>query len=160
MGNVIHPTDVDGLVTLAQVQPAAVLLTLPSADTARVQDALAAGPVKAVAFDQAGTAALDTGQLLVVNNQADPQSGTVQLKAVFPNAQRRLWPGAFVNVELTTSVATGALTVPAAAVQRGSAGTYAYVVGTNGKAAVRPVQADFRRHVLVGVCRDPRRPRL
>ena len=140
VGNVIHPTDPDGLVTLAQVQPAAVLLTLPSADIAQVQDALAAGPVKAVAYDQAGTTALDTGQLLVVNNQADPQSGTVQLKALFPNAQRRLWPGAFVNVELTTSVAKGALTVPAAAVQQGPKGTFAFVVGTDDKAAVRPVK--------------------
>ena len=140
VGNVIHPTDLDGLVTLAQVQPVAVLLTLPSANIAQVQDALAAGPVKAVAYDQVGTTALDTGQLLVVNNQADPQSGTVQLKAVFPNAQRRLWPGAFVNVELTTSVAKGALTVPAEAVQQGPNGTFAYAVGADNKATVRPIQ--------------------
>ncbi len=145
VGNVIHPTDPDGLVTLAQVQPAAVLLTLPSANIAQVQDALAAGDVGAVAYDQAGTTALDTGTLLVVNNQADPQSGTVQLKAVFPNAQRRLWPGAFVNVELTTAVAKAALTVPADAVQQGPQGAFIYVVGADSKAEVRPVQTGQQR---------------
>lgn len=112
VGNIIHPTDVDGVVTVTQVQPIAVLFTLPAADIAQVQDALANGTVKAVAFDQANVQALDIGQLLLVNNQADPQSGTVQLKALFPNLQRRLWPGTFVNVELTTSVAKAAQSPP------------------------------------------------
>jgi len=140
VGNIIHPTDTQGLVTMTQVQPIAVLFTLPTDDIAKVQDALSAGAVRAVAYNQAGTQALDTGQLLLVNNQADPQSGTVQLKALFPNAARRLWPGAFVNVELTTSVAKDALTVPADAVQQGPQGTFAYVVGAGNKAEVRPVQ--------------------
>ncbi len=121
VGNIVHPTDADGLVALAQVQPIAVLLTLPAADIAQVQDALSAGPVSAVAYDQAGAHALDTGQLLLVNNQADPQTGTVQLKALFPNLQRRLWPGTFVNVELTTSVAKAALMWTALEKQRLSA---------------------------------------
>ena len=102
VGNIIHPTDADGLVTMTQVQPIAVLFTLPAANISQVQDALSAGTVPAVAYDQNDAEALDTGQLLLVNNQADPQSGTVQLKALFPNARRRLWPGTFVNVELTT----------------------------------------------------------
>jgi len=145
VGNVIHPTDAEGLVTMTQVQPIAVLMTLPAASIAQVQDALAAGAVPAVAYDQAGTQVLDTGQLLLVNNQADPQTGTVQLKALFPNLQRRLWPGTFVNIELTTSVAKAALTVPADAVQQGPQGTFIYVVGADGKAEVRPVQAGQQR---------------
>ncbi len=140
VGNIIHPTDAQGLVTMTQVQPIAVLFTLPTDDITKVQDALSAGTVRAVAYNQADTQALDTGQLLLVNNQADPQSGTVQLKALFPNAGRRLWPGAFVNVELTTSVAKSALTVQADAVQQGPQGTFAYVVGADNKADVRPVQ--------------------
>ena len=144
VGNIIHPTDVQGLVTLTQVQPIAVMMTLPAADIAQVQDALAAGTVQAVAYDQAGTKALDAGQLLLVNNQADPATGTVQLKALFPNLQRRLWPGTFVNVELTTSVAKAALTVPADAVQQGPQGAFIYVVG-GGKAEVRPVQTGQQR---------------
>ena len=145
VGNIIHPTDADGLVTLTQVQPIAVLLTLPAANIAQVQDALAAGAVEAVAYDQAGARPLDTGRLLLINNQADPATGTVQLKALFPNLQRRLWPGTFVNVELTTSVAKAALTVPADAVQHGPQGTFIYVVGDGSKAEVRPVQTGQQR---------------
>lgn len=145
VGNIVHPTDVQGLVTMTQVQPIAVLMTLPAADIAQVQDALAAGKVAAVAYDQAGNKALDTGQLLLVNNQADPATGTVQLKALFPNLQRRLWPGTFVNVELTTSVAKVALTVPADAVQQGPQGAFIYVVGDGSKAEVRPVQTGQQR---------------
>lgn len=139
VGNIIHTTDTQGLVTMTQVQPIAVLFTLPAADIAQVQDALAAGTVKAVAYDQSGRRALDTGQLLLVNNQADPATGTIQLKALFPNPRRTLWPGTFVNVELTTSVARAALTVPAAAVQQGPRGTFVFTVD-GGKAQVRPVQ--------------------
>jgi membrane fusion protein, multidrug efflux system len=145
VGNIVHPADANGLVTMTQVQPIAVLLTLPAADIAQVQDALAAGTVAAVAYDQAGNRALDTGQLLLVNNQADPATGTVQLKALFPNLQRRLWPGTFVNVELTTAVAKAALTVPADAVQQGPQGGFIYVVGAGSKAEVRPVQSGQQR---------------
>jgi len=145
VGNIIHPTDASGLVTMTQVQPIAVLFTLPAANIAQVQDALAKGEVPAVAFDQSGAQALDAGKLLLVNNQADPQSGTVQLKALFPNLQRRLWPGTFVNVELTTLVAKSALTVPADAVQQGPQGTFIYVVGADSKAVVRPVQTGQQR---------------
>ena len=144
VGNIIHPTDTQGLVTMTQVQPIAALFTLPAADIPQVQDALEAGAVKAVAYDQAGTKALDAGQLLLVNNQADPQSGTVQLKALFPNAERRLWPGTFVNVELTTSVDKNGLTVPNDAVQMGTQGEFAFVVGADQKVTLRPVQVAQR----------------
>ena len=157
VGNVIHPTDADGLVTMTQVQPIAVLFTLPAADIAPVQDALSAGAVRAVAYDQADTHVLDTGQLLLVNNQADPQSGTVRLKALFPNLRRRLWPGTFVNVELTTSVAKNGLTVPNDAVQMGAQGEFAFVVGADKKVAVRPVQVTqrLRGTALVGKGLNP-----
>lgn len=140
VGNIVHPTDANGLVTIAQVQPIAVLFTLPAADIAQVQAALAAGPLSVVAYDQAGTHVLDTGKLLLVNNEADPQSGTVQLKALFPNVERRLWPGTFVNVEVTTSVAKGALTVPTNSVQEGPNGPFIFVVGNGSKVAMQTVQ--------------------
>lgn len=157
VGNIIHPTDAQGLVTMTQVQPIAALFTLPAADIPQVQDALSAGTVKAVAYDQADTRVLDTGQLLLVNNQADPQSGTVQLKALFPNLQRRLWPGTFVNVELTTSVVENGLTVPNNAVQMGAQGEFAFVVGADKKVAVRPVQVTqrLRGTALVGKGLNP-----
>jgi len=82
---------------------------------------------------------LDTGTLLVVNNQADPGSGTVQLKAMFPNKERRLWPGTFVNVRLVTATIHDALTIPLDAVQQGPQGQFVYVVDKDRKAEVRPV---------------------
>lgn len=140
VGNVIHPTDVNGLVMVTQLQPISVDFTLPSADIVAVQDALANGTVTAAAYDRTGARKLDTGTLLLINNQADPTSGTVQLKATFPNKQKLLWPGTFVDVELITSVAKNALTIPTDAVQRNDRGTFVFVVGSNGKVAQRPVE--------------------
>jgi len=145
VGNVIHPTDTNGLVTVTQVQPIAVLFILPAKDIPDVQDALSAGTVQAVAYDQAGAKQLDTGKLLLVNNQADPSSGTVQLKALFPNLQRKLWPGTFVNVDLTVRTVPGGLTIPTDAVQRGANGEFAFVVGPDDKVATQQIQVAQRR---------------
>lgn len=145
VGNVIHTTDANGLVVVTQVQPISVLFTLPAAAIPQVQDALAKGPVPAIAYDQAGARKLDAGRLILINNVADPATGTVQLKAQFPNAQRLLWPGTFVNVELQTSVVKDALTIPTDAVQQGAAGEYAFVVGADDKVAMRPVQVAQRQ---------------
>lgn len=146
VGNVIHPTDANGLVVVTQVQPISIVFTLPSRDIAQVQDAMAQGDVQAVAYDQTGRRKLDTGRLLVTNNQADPMSGTVQLKALFPNVDRRLWPGTFVNVELTTSVAKGGLTVPTDAIQQGPNGLFVYVVGFDNRVSMQPVEVAQRVH--------------
>ncbi len=139
IGNIINPTDPAGIVVLTQVQPIGVLFTLPTRDIAAVQAALARGPVAATAYDQSGDRKLDTGTLLLINNQADPKSGTVQLKAIFPNAERQLWAGSFVNAEVTTSVETGALTIPTNALQVSDKGQFVYVVGADDTVAVRPV---------------------
>jgi multidrug efflux system membrane fusion protein len=85
------------------------------------------------------TSQLDVGQLEVVNNQADPGSGTVQLKAVFPNKERKLWPGTFVNVRLVTSTVHDALTVPLDAIQQGPQSSFVFVVGQDNTATVRLV---------------------
>ena len=140
VGNIIHPTDAAGLVTVTQVQPISVLFTLPAADIPTVQQALDSGSVQAVAFDQAGNRQLDTGKLLLINNQADPTSGTVQLKALFPNPKRLLWPGTFVNVALTVHTVRGGLTIPTDAVQQGVNGPFVFVVGPDNKVAVQQVQ--------------------
>lgn len=144
VGNIIHPTDANGLVVVTQVQPISILFTLPSAAIGQVQDALAKGQLAAVAYDQAGVTVLDTGQLLLINNQADPASGTVQLKALFPNVNRRLWPGTFVNVSLTTSVVRNGLSVSTDAVQQGIKGEFVFVVGAGQKVMMRPVQVAQR----------------
>jgi len=139
VGNIIHPTDPDGLVVVTQVQPISVVFTLATTDIPVVQDALAKGPVQTIAFSQDGKTELDSGRLLLVDNQADPGSGTVRLKALFPNPQRRLWPGTFVNVRLVTAVQHDGLTVPIDAIQQGPQGNFVFVVGQDHKVAVRPV---------------------
>lgn len=144
IGNIINPTDPSGIVVLTQVQPISVLFTLPTRDIAAVQAALTRGPVAAIAYDQSGDRKLDIGTLLLINNQADPKSGTVQLKAIFPNAERQLWAGSFVNAEVTTSVEKGALTIPANALQVSDKGQFVYVVGADDTVAVRPVKVRQR----------------
>ena len=146
IGNLIQPSNTTGIVVLTQVQPISVVFILPNADIASVQEAMARGQVQATVYDQSGSKQLDVGTLLAVNNQAAPTSGTVQLKAIFPNQQRQLWPGTFVNVELTTSVVKNALTVPTNALQQNDKGQFVYVVGADKRVSVRPVEVAQRLH--------------
>jgi multidrug efflux system membrane fusion protein len=150
VGNIIHPptssataqssqADPNALVVVTQVQPIGVIFTLPTTTIPEVQNAMAKGPLQAIAFSQDDKTQLDAGSLLVVNNQADPSSGTVQLKAVFPNQQRQLWPGTFVNIKLVLATQHDALTVPLDAVQQGPQGQVVFVVGQDHKVALRPV---------------------
>ena len=150
VGNIIHPptgsgatqsntADTNGLVVVTQVQPISVIFTLATANLSQVQGAMANGPLQAMAWSQDDKSELDVGQLGVVNNQADPGSGTIQLKAIFPNEQRKLWPGTFVNVRLVIATEHNALTVSLDAIQQGPEGSFVFVVGQDNKATVRPV---------------------
>jgi len=150
VGNIIHPptgsaatqsntTDTNGLVAVTQVQPISVIFTLATTNISEVQAAMASGPLQAMAWSQDDKTELDVGKLEVVNNQADPGSGTIQLKAVFPNQQRKLWPGTFVNVRLVIATEHNALTVPLEAIQQGPQGSFVFVVGQDNKATVQPV---------------------
>lgn len=138
-GNVVHPTDASGLVVVTQVQPITVIFTLPSVAIPQVQHALATGQASAEAYDATNKIKLDQGQLLLVDNQVDASTGTVRLKARFPNAQKTLWPGAFVNVHLVISVRHDALTLPLPTVQQGPAGPFVYVIASDGTVTARPV---------------------
>jgi membrane fusion protein, multidrug efflux system len=150
VGNIIHPptgsaatqsstVDANALVVVTQVQPISVIFTLATTNIPQVQAAMANGPLQAMAWSQDDKSELDVGQLAVVNNQADPGSGTIQLKAIFPNQQRKLWPGTFVNVRLVVATEHNALTVPLDAIQQGEAGSFVFVIGQDNKATVRPV---------------------
>jgi multidrug efflux system membrane fusion protein len=146
VGNIIHssttrgsPSEPNALVVINQVQPISVMFTLAAADIPEVQDALAKGSVKAIALSSDGKTELDTGTLAAIDNQANTTSGTISLKAIFPNPQRRLWPGMFVNVRVITETQDNALTVPLDAVQQGPQGQYVFVVGPDHKVAMRPV---------------------
>ena len=133
-------TGSDALVSVTQLQPISVIFALPTTSIPEVQDAMAKGTVQSIAFSQDDRTQLDVGSLLVVNNQADPGSGTIQLKAEFPNSQHHLWPGEFVNVQLVISTLRNGLTVPLDAIQQGPEGRrVVFVVGQDHKVAIRPV---------------------
>jgi len=146
VGNIIHssatrgsPSEPNALVVINQVQPITVMFTLGAANIPDVQEALAKGPVKAIALSADGKTELDTGTLQAIDNQANTTSGTITLRAVFPNPDRKLWPGMFVNARVITQVQDDGLTVPLDAVQQGPQGQYVFVVGPDHKVAMQPV---------------------
>nr|WP_249139272.1 efflux RND transporter periplasmic adaptor subunit [Bradyrhizobium japonicum] len=139
IGNVIHPTDPNGLVVVTQIEPISLLFTLPQTDLPVIQEHAAKGSLKVIAYSQDNKMKLDEGTLLLVNNEIAGTTGTVQLKAVFPNREHRLWPGQLVNARLLLEIQKDALTVAGSAVQQGPNGSYVYVVTKDQTAALRPV---------------------
>lgn len=139
-GNLIRANDANGLVTITQTQPIAVVFTVPEVDLQKVLDPLRAGePLKVEAWDRREQNLLATGVLKTIDNQIDVQTGTLRLKAEFSNDDERLFPNQFVNVRLPVQTVANAVAIPGAAVQYGSRGTYVYVVNKEGKAVVRDV---------------------
>jgi membrane fusion protein, multidrug efflux system len=139
IGNIVQPSTTTPIVTITQIQPISVIFTLPQDDVPAVQKAMEKGPLRVVAYDQNDQAKLDEGTLLLVNNTVNQNSGAIQLKATFPNANRTLWPGEFVNVQLILNQLHNALSVPLDALQQGNKGALVYVVAANGTAQQRPV---------------------
>lgn len=151
-GNIVHAIDATGMVVITQLEPIAVLFTLPQQALPAVAEAMAQGggplrepPVLALAQDATGGAPklLDTGTLTVLDNQVDSTTGTIKLKAVFPNARHRLWPGGFVSVRLRTGTAKDAVVVPPSAIQRGPRGPYVFVIGDDMTAKRQPVTVGY-----------------
>jgi multidrug efflux system membrane fusion protein len=139
-GNMVHASDTNGLVVINQIDPITVVFALPGDSVQAINHAQhAAQPLAVLAYSRNGDTLLARGELVLVNNQIDVASGTVQLKARFANRQHVLWPGQYVNVRLLLGEHSQALTVPAAVVQRSQAGTYAYVVDADDKAQMRPI---------------------
>jgi membrane fusion protein, multidrug efflux system len=139
IGNIVQPSSTAPIVTITQIQPISVTFTLPQDDVSAVQKAMAVGKLRVIAYDQSGHAKLDEGTLLLVNNTVSQSSGAIQLKATFPNANRTLWPGEFVNVRLILGEQHNAITVPLDALQQGDKGALVYVVASNGTAQQRAV---------------------
>jgi membrane fusion protein, multidrug efflux system len=144
-GNIVHPTDATGLVVLTQLKPISIIFTLPSTDIPDVQKAIASGEASVDAYDAANKQKLDHGSLMLIDNQVDASTGTVRLKASFPNEKKNLWPGSFVNIHLTIAIRHEAVTVPLTAVLQGSGGTFVYVVDANHVVSVRNVKAGQSR---------------
>jgi multidrug efflux system membrane fusion protein len=138
-GNIVHASDTTGLVVITQLQPIAVWFSLPQQQIMRVNAAAAKGPLQVDVFGNDGVTVIDTGTLKGIDNQVDPTTGTLKLKAEFPNAQYQLWPGQFVNVRLKVETLSKALVVPTSAVQRGPIGTFSYVIGPGDVVTARPV---------------------
>ena len=138
-GNIVHASDATGIVVVTQVRPIALLFNLPQQPLGQVNTAFAKAPLPVEALGSDNRTVIDRGKLLVVNNQVDQTTGTIQLKAEFPNTELQLWPGQFVNVRLLIDTLRQVVVVPTASVQRGPNGTYVYFVQPDSTVAVRPV---------------------
>jgi multidrug efflux system membrane fusion protein len=141
-GNLVHAGDAGGIVVITQVQPISVLFTLPQQDLPALTKAIADGKLSAQALSTDSQTELDSGTLEVIDNQVDQQTGTIRLKANFPNDKRQLWPGQFVNVRILVNTLKNVVVAPAEAIQRGPDGTFVYVVGPDNKVSVRAVKVE------------------
>jgi membrane fusion protein, multidrug efflux system len=139
-GNNVHATDTGGIVVVTQMQPISLIFTLPEDALQAVGNALSAGQVTVAAMSRDGSTELDRGTVALVDNQIDQSTGTIRLKAVFPNTQSKLWPGQYIEARVLVRTEKGALTIPAAAVQRGPNGVFAYVVKSDSTVEVRPLK--------------------
>ena len=149
-GNIVRGSDANGIVVITQVRPITVFFSLPQQELPEVNRGLAEGPLPIDALGNDGRT-VDSGKVLVVDNQVDQTTGTVKLRAEFPNKQLQLWPGQFVNVRLLIDTLREVMVVPTAAVQRGPSGNYVYVVKNDQTVTVRPVtvtQQDDRQAVI------------
>ncbi|RFB69598.1 efflux RND transporter periplasmic adaptor subunit [Herbaspirillum sp. 3R11] len=141
-GNIVHASDANGLVIINQIDPITVQFTLPEEAVPAINRAQLSShkPLKVTAYARTSNEPLATGTLILLNNQIDTTSGTVQLKARFTNQQHTLWPGQYVNVNLQMDDHAPALTLPAAAIQRNQQGTYVYIVKADETVAIQPVK--------------------
>ena len=141
VGNIIHPTDPNGLVVVTQIEPISLIFTLPETVLPQIQQQQrkTKGPLTVLAYSQDNTIKLDEGTLGLVNNQILQTTGSIQLKANFPNKTHLLWPGELVNARLLLDTRHDGLTVPASVVQQGPKGAYAYVINADNTVEVRPV---------------------
>jgi membrane fusion protein, multidrug efflux system len=139
IGNIIHPTDPNGLVDLTQVQPISLIFSLPQTDFVEIQQQMAKGPLTVLAYSQDDKTRLDQGKLDLIDNQIVQTTGTIRLRASFPNAKRLLWPGELIDARLLLDTRHDGLTIPASAVQQGPNGSFVWVIGSDETVQTRPV---------------------
>jgi len=138
-GNIIHPTDASGLVYVTQMQPISLIFSLPQTEFVEIQQQMAKGPLTVLAYSQDDKIRLDQGKLDLIDNQIVQTTGTIRLRASFPNAKRLLWPGELVNARLLLETRHDGLTIAASAVQQGPKGPFVWVIGSGGTVETRPV---------------------
>jgi multidrug efflux system membrane fusion protein len=139
-GNIVHANDQNGILTITQVQPISAIFTAPEQQLPVIADALKGGPLHVEAYTSDNSKKLGDGTLDLLDNQVDTATGTIRLKASFPNTDNALWPGLSISTRLLVSTTKNAVVVPDTAVQRGPNGLYVYVVGDDGKAELRNVK--------------------
>lgn len=150
VGNLVRSSD-GGIVVITEVQPISVLFTLPQQQLPDINKARGDHALAVEALETDSRKVLDKGELQVIDNQVDQSTGTIRLKADFPNAELQLWPGQFVNVRLLLKTLDNVVVVPTAAVQRGPDGAYVFVIGADSKVSARPVtitQQDDKEAVI------------
>src|SRR3954471_7759169 len=150
-GNLVQANDTNGIVVITQVKPIAVLFNLPQQQFQQVNAAFSKGPLRVDAMGADNRTSIDQGTLQVIDNQMDQTTGTIRMKAEFPNAKLQLWPGQFINIRVLVDTLKQVVVVPTAAVQRGPQGAFVYVVEAESKVAVRPItvaQQDDTRAVI------------
>ena len=140
VGNIVNAATQTGIVTIAQIEPIAVIFTAPEDQLPYINEAQRDHPLKVIALTADGKKTLSEGSLSVVNNQVDATSGTIRLKAVFENKEHALWPGQSVSTRLLVTTLKDATVVPDDAVQRGAEGLYAYAVNSDNKAELRKIK--------------------
>jgi multidrug efflux system membrane fusion protein len=142
-GNIVHANDTNAMFVITQLQPIAVLFTLPEDNLQAVSRQMGKGTLAVDAYDRDNQTKLATGTLLTIDNQIDQTTGTGKLKAVFDNKDNALWPNQFVNIRLLLDLRKNSTAVPAAAIQRGPQGTYVFVAKSDNTVDVRPVTIAF-----------------
>jgi multidrug efflux system membrane fusion protein len=139
-GNIVHAADTNGLVVITQLKPISLIFTLPEQTLSRIQEEGVSSNITVLAVDRDNSTVLGQGTLAVIDNQIDASTGQIRLKASFPNADLRLWPGQFVNARLLLTTRKNGLVVPASVVQRGPDGSYAFVIKEDNTVEVHPVK--------------------
>jgi membrane fusion protein, multidrug efflux system len=140
-GNIVNASTQTGIVTIAQIEPIAVIFTAPEEQLPAIKAALASQPPKVIALSADGKRALSTGTLSLINNQVDVSSGTIRLKAIFENKDHALWPGQSVSTRLLVKTLKDAVVIPDDAIQHGSDGLYVFTVDQDNKANLRKIKA-------------------
>jgi multidrug efflux system membrane fusion protein len=152
-GNLIRAADLNGLVVITQLDPIAVIFSLPQDDLPRVMHELARGPMEVEVWSRDGGIKLAAGRLALVDNQINAATSTMRLKAIFPNPQRLLWPNQFVKARLLLTTRKDALVVPSTVPQRGPEGTFAYVISPDQTVQPRPIELELTQGDLAIVAR-------
>jgi multidrug efflux system membrane fusion protein len=151
MGNIVHATDVNGLLVITQLQPIAVIFSLPQDQLSQVMSKLQGKQLPVEAYDRDDVRKIATGKLLTIDNQIDTTTGTYKLKSVFDNGKNDLFPNQFVNIHLLVDTKRNVTIVPSTAIQRGPQGTYVYLMQKDSSVKIRPVTVALTSGNSVGI---------